>query len=106
MKRIFGIAAILTFVSWGAYSQDDTRRIDRRQHFQHARIREGMASGDLTRREAIRLKAEQRHIRRTERRAMADGKFTASERRRLHNEQRRAHHDIRRQRHDRQSRVN
>lgn len=106
MKKIFGIALIMALMSMNSFGQDATPRVDHRQHMQHARIREGMATGDLTRREVSRLRAEQRHIRRTERRAKADGQVTVSERRRLHSEQQRAHRDIRRQKHDRQSRVN
>jgi hypothetical protein len=54
--------------------------VNHRQAHQNARIHQGVASGELTRAEAARLRAGQRHIRRDERRAKADGVVTARER--------------------------
>ncbi|MTI23826.1 hypothetical protein E1163_02570 [Fulvivirga kasyanovii] len=75
-----------------------------RQSVQQARIAEGRASGELTRSEARALKAEQRHIRRVERRTKADGEVTPDERERLNNMQNRANRHIRRQKNDLQER--
>lgn len=75
-----------------------------RQSVQQARIAEGRASGELTRSETRALKAEQRHIRRVERRAKADGEVTPDEKMRLNNMQNRANRHIRRQKNDLQER--
>jgi len=101
MKKLVTVLLALMLVSVGAMAQDSGLRVDKRQSNQLARIRHGLATGDLTRREAIRLLAAQRGIRRTECIARADGNVSARERMRLHRLQRRAHHDIFRERHDR-----
>ena len=67
----------------------------------HASV-EGAASGETTRAETAKLKSEQRHIRRTERRAKADGRVTPAERANLQRKQNKASRDIRRQKHDAQ----
>ena len=57
-----------------------TPRIDRRIARQEVRIHRGVRSGQLTRRETLRLQRGERHIRRMEWRAKADGRVTQSER--------------------------
>ena len=64
-----------------AYGYFDSRDINRLQERQRERILQGMRSGELTRREAARLIAEQRMIREDERRYRADGVLTRDERR-------------------------
>lgn len=61
----------------------NTPRVDRREAAQHARIHEGVKSGELTKAEARNLRHGQRHVRRMERRAKADGTVTPAERARL-----------------------
>lgn len=106
MKKIFVIAFLLLLVAAGKSFSQSTPVVDERQQAQRARIRQGVNSGELTRPETRKLRAEQRHIRRAERRAKADGKVTAGERVRLQRKQNKANRDIRRQKHDRQERVN
>lgn len=81
-----------------------TPRIDQRQAHQERRIDQGIASGQLTRREAHRLEHQQAAINRAEDRAKADGKVTAQERARLHHRQDHASANIARQKHDAQHR--
>ena len=79
--------------------------IDRREHRQLHRIRHGIHSGALTRREAARLLAEQRHIRAEEyfyRRT--GGGLSRWERRDLQRDLNRSSRHIRRQAHDAQRR--
>src|SRR6266581_6017491 len=90
MKRItmMGLTAALLTLLAGASMADtaastNTLRIDRREARQHARIRQGVKSGEFTRPEARNLRHGQRHVRRMERRAKADGKVTAGERTRI-----------------------
>ena len=79
--------------------------IDQREQRQEERIDQGVASGELTRREARRLEAQQTHIDRMENRAKADGVVTGRERARIHQTQDRASARIARNKHDRQARF-
>lgn len=100
MKKLILIPVIL--ICNLAFSQDRTPREERtprvntRQVAQQTRIAEGRATGELNRRETHALRTEQRHIRRSERRAKADGDVTVAERRRLDRKQDRASRHIRR----------
>ncbi len=111
MKKLiltFGIA-IAFFIVNDAVAQEVNNvpnQTDARQKVQRARIAEGIASGDVTRMEAKRLRTEQRAIRRTERRVEADGVVTGREQRRLNKMQNQASRDIRRQKNDLQRRGN
>lgn len=78
--------------------------VNHRQHNQQSRIQQGVKSGELTRGEAHRLQAEQRHIRHEERMYKSDGHLTGAERADLHRDQNRASRDIYRQKHDAQQR--
>lgn len=82
-----------------------TPRVNQRQHHQHARVRHGVASGELTRREAAKAIHDQRHIRRAERRVKADDHVTRRERARLHRQQNQASRELRRNKHDAQTRA-
>ena len=86
----------LLLVTVAAQAQTRTPRANTRQVAQQARIQDGKQSGELTQGETNALRAEQRHIRRSERRAKADGEVTVEERRRLERKQDRASRHIRR----------
>lgn len=96
-------------VSLGAHAQSglpdaQAARVDQRQERQEKRIEQGVASGELTRRETARLEHQQRHINRLERRTEADGQVTAREAQRVESAQDRASQRIFRAKHDRQER--
>ncbi len=57
---------------------------EQRQQNQQRRIHQGLRSGSLTGREAVRLEREQSRIHRMKKRFRADGEFTRRERARLH----------------------
>jgi hypothetical protein len=76
------------------------RWLDRRQHRQEERFRQGRASGQLTPPEARRLQHEQRRIQGAEGRMQADGNLGPRERARLNGMQQRGSQDIYRQRHN------
>ena len=78
--------------------------VNGRQYREQHRIREGVRSGELTRREAGRLEAEQARIRVDERFARRDGYISPRERARLDRDLDRASRDIYRQKHDGQDR--
>jgi len=82
-----------------------TRSVNARQGRQTTRIRQGVRSGELTRRETQRLAAEQAAIRTQEafyRRS--GGEFTARERARIQRELQQSGRHIYRQKHDGQDR--
>jgi hypothetical protein len=79
--------------------------IDAREQNQRERIRQGVRSGELTHREAARLRGEQAGLRAEERRYRATGGgLNAWERRDLQRDLSRSSRDIYRQKHDGQSR--
>lgn len=81
--------ATLALTATLAAACGSTPRADAREWRQHERIQQGVRSGELTRPEAMRLRADQRHVRRVERRTKADGNVTPAERARLQNMQNR-----------------
>lgn len=104
-------AAVLTLAGAAASAQTaasaagaNTPRIDHRQARQEQRIDQGIASGELTQREAKRLEHQQAAINQAEDKAKADGSVTAKERKRLTHAQNHASRNIYRQKHDRQDR--
>jgi hypothetical protein len=87
-----------------ASAATSSQTINQRQHEQQLRIRQGVRSGELTRREAARLEAREAKIRRDERHARADGRITPRERRHLNRELNHTSRRIYRQKHDNQTR--
>lgn len=101
MKRILTALACLAIAGTSlAASADRGPGINARQHKQQHRIQQGVRSGELTPREATRVRTEQRAIRAEERRYRADGTLTPGERTDLHHDLNRASGDIYRQKHD------
>ena len=78
--------------------------VDRREHSQRARIRQGVKSGELTRNEAKKLRKEQVKIRAIERKAKSDGDITRKEVRKLDRALDKASKDIYKQKNDKQDR--
>jgi hypothetical protein len=76
------------------------RWLERRQQRQEDRIQQGLASGQLTPREARRLQNEQARIRGAEGHMRADGNLNPQERARLNAMQQRSSQDIYRLRHN------
>jgi len=77
------------------------RGVNAREHREEVRIHQGERSGELTRREAERLQAEEARIRVDEAYARrSGGEFTPRERARIERELNRASRDIYRQKHD------
>jgi hypothetical protein len=103
MKRQILIATFFALAGTGAFAQANAPRVDQRQTNQEQRIDNGIASGELTKRETNRLEKEQNAINRAENHAKADGTVSAAERRRLHKMQKHASRDIHRQKHDAQA---
>ncbi len=107
MKKLILPLLIVTgfvFASNDADAQTRTPRATKRQVNQQARIHHGVKNGDLTKKEAVGLQAQQRHINRTKRRAKADGTVTRAERRQINRKQNRASRNIAIQKNDGQTR--
>ena len=113
MKNLSNVAAaVLAFATFAAAAQDgaasapgtNTPRIDARQARQEQRIDQGVASGELTRRETRRMNRQQAAVNKAEDQAKADGTVTAQERRRLTKAQNATSRHIQRHKHDAQER--
>jgi uncharacterized membrane protein len=107
LSTIMLILGLLMGVTTGAYAHDNdtkTPGIKRRQHHQQKRIVHGVRSGELTRREASRLRREHREIRQDVREIKSDGDVTRRERIKIHREQNRASRHIYRAKHNKRDR--
>jgi opacity protein-like surface antigen len=99
------VAAVLSFGAIAASAQTaETPRIDARQAKQEQRIDQGIASGELNKREAHRLNHQQNVIDKAENKAKADGVVTDKERKALTRAQNNTSKRIYRQKHDAQER--
>lgn len=106
MRKLFSLTLSAVFIlGLGVAAFADTPYINRREHHEQQRIRQGVRSGELTRREARRLEAEQGRIRGYEWYAKSDGHVSRAERRHLDHMLDRSSRDIYRQKHDGQTRT-
>jgi uncharacterized membrane protein YebE (DUF533 family) len=78
-------------------------RIERRDAEEQKRISQGVASGQLTPKEAASLEKKETKLQEQERKARADGVVTAQERHRIDKKQDNLSHQIYRQKHDQQT---
>jgi hypothetical protein len=101
-KLVFSSCAALALLTISAVAS--TPVIAARQHNEQARIRQGVASGELNRAEAARLRSREAGIRQDKRAARADGVVTRDERQDLRQDERRTSRAIYRQKHDGQIR--
>ena len=107
MKTFIATIAALALAQTAgiARAADDRPTIVERQENQRDRIRDGVDDGDLTRREALRLRERSRDIAEERRDARADdGRIDRRERRHIRRDQNRLSDQITRERHDAQTR--
>jgi hypothetical protein len=101
------LAALLIAAPVSGWSQTtDTPKIDQRAQNQAKRTEQGVASGNLTKTEAARLKRQQARIQKREAAAKSDGVVTSGEKRRLTAAQNGESRRIARQKADAQKAVN
>ena len=93
------LTGLLMAASWG-WAGDASPGVNARQENQQDRIKQGVASGELTKGEAARAEKQQRHINREKKQAKADGKVTAAERAKLQHDQDKASREIYREKHN------
>ena len=105
-SRLFSLAATLLAVAslTTAQAQTHTPVVNYRQNHQRARINQGVASGQLTQREAARMRGRELGLTAQRRAARADGVVTAQERQDLRQTENRDSRAIYRQKHDGQVR--
>lgn len=95
------IATVLIATAFSSFAQN-TPRIDQREANQQKRIDQGVQSGELNNKEAVRLEKGQQHVENMESKAKADGKVTVKEHARIERAQDRQSRRIHRQKHDAQ----
>jgi hypothetical protein len=107
MRKILAMSVLAAFImsmAGSALAQTRTPVATKRQVNQQARIKQGVNSGELNRREAVRLEAEQAKIQAEKRIAKADGNVTPRERAKIQHDQNKASRQINNQKHDAQKR--
>ncbi|MGD9671215.1 MAG: hypothetical protein AB7U75_19570 [Hyphomicrobiaceae bacterium] len=98
-KILIATAAILAATT-AAASAHSVRPIDHESHSQSHRIEKGRQTGQITWREGLKLRAEQREISRLRAQYLADGKLTGREYRDLRSRQKSASWHIVNEKHD------
>lgn len=106
MKRLTGVimtGALLTLMLAEPFLAQ-AGVVGERQKNQQERIDEGVKSGELNKRETIRLEKEQARIRRKKRRLKSDGTLSAKDKAKLTHDQNKASRHIYKEKHDEQTR--
>ena len=98
--RLLSIAATLCLMHSVIGESAEAARMDKREHRQGARIRQGVKSGELTKGEAQRAGKKQLGIKRAEERAESDGVVTRREKAGIERRQDKASHQIHRLKHN------
>ena len=86
----------------GATRGTNTPQIDKTDANQKDRIQQGRQSGELTKKEARKVKSEQKAVNHAQTKAAADGNVTSKERHHIRKMQDKASKDIHAQKHDTQ----
>ena len=107
MKRILItlIIAGLPGIFYAAALGQTTPGVNRRQRIQRNRVKAGVISSQVTRREVRSIRRSTAATRRFERKAKADGRVTWRERSRLHRKENRASRKIFRAKHNHRKRY-
>jgi len=98
-KIIFSLVCLFLISSASAFAQS-TKAITKTQKLQKHKIKQGVKSGELTKREVKKLKAQQRNIQKTKLRVKADGIVTKREKKTIMAKQKRANKTIYREKHN------
>jgi hypothetical protein len=104
MKKVIFATALFTLGLTTFSFAQSTPKVDARQDIQKARIKEGVQSGELTKAEADKMRANQAVIQHAEHKAKADGVVTKGERKKLDKMQDRSSKRVKHQKHDKQDR--
>ncbi len=104
IKTLFSIA-LFGFISNATIAQTTTaaKPVSTLKN-DNRRIRQGVRSGELTNAEVVKLKKQERDIRKDKKEARQDGVVTPAERKEIRSDKRKLSRDIYRQKHDGQVR--
>ncbi len=104
IKTLFSIA-LFGFISNATIAQTTTaaKPVSTLKN-DNRRIRQGVRSGELTKSEVVKLKKEERDIRKDEKEARQDGVVTAAERKDIRSDKRKLSRDIYRKKHNEKER--
>lgn len=102
--KLIVLSAVILIAAPALAGNTNDPGINKMQRIQRHKIMQGIKSGELTRREALKLKREQVHVARKEARFKSDGTLTRKERAMLHRDLNHACRHIYREKHDRQHR--
>ena len=102
--RVVAVAASIVAISTPVLAEPQSPGIDKREHNQKERIKQGVESGELTKKETRRLRHEQKRIKAKEEAMKSDGTLTKGERKELHQDLNKASEHIADQKHDAQPR--
>ena len=103
--RLLFIALFAIVFSFSTEAQTATPKVKDRQVRQQKRIKQGMKSGELTRKEVVRLERQQKNIQKTKKKAKADGTVTKKEKAIIHSKQNAASKNVYRKKHNQRSRY-
>jgi len=103
MKKIAILMSLMLAFSYVTIDLVQAGRAGNRQIKQQKRIHQGLKSGELTKKEALRLEREQRRIQKTKQEALEDGELTQKERLRLERRQNKANKHIYRFKHNKKT---
>lgn len=106
IRNTIAALSLLGMISLGptAQAQTATPGVTKNQVKAQKSIKQGVRTGELTRKETRDLQRQQRRIQRTKKRAKADGQVTTRERALIRARQQNAKRNIRIQKNDAQSR--
>ncbi len=100
MKRLAILTVMMMVFLFISFDMAQAGRAGNRQIKQQKRIHQGVKSGELTRKETLRLEKEQCRIQKTKQEALSDGELTPEERLRLERQQNQANRHIYRLKHN------
>jgi hypothetical protein len=101
ISGLLGIMLIFgNVLAQGQTLSTKTPRITKKQVSQQARIKQGVKSGELTKKETAKLQMQQAKIKNDKQAAKSDGKVTSAERNEIRKEQRKASRHIYRAKHN------
>jgi hypothetical protein len=103
MKKFAILSSVMLIFYCVAIEFSHAGRIGNRQVKQQKRIYQGVKSGELTKKETLRLEREQHRIQKTKHNAFKDGELTPKERLRLERQQNRANRHIFRLKHNKKT---
>ena len=100
MRKLFALATLGIFLGSGIGFADNIKKREKRQQ---KRINEGVESGELTKKEALKLEKKEAELHRKIKKDRKDGGgLTGKERAKIHQKQNKLSRQIAKQKHDKQ----